>query len=362
MIPLVKSYLPPKKVLMKSLEDVLYSGYIAQGEAVDQFENEFSKFIGNKYCLSVNSGSSALHIALILCGVKEGDEVISTPITAEPTNTVIAQTGAKIVWGDIDMKTGNLCPKDVERKITKKTKAIMAVAYAGMPIDIQQFKKIEKKYNIPVIEDCAHALGASYKNKKLGNHFDYTIFSFQAIKHLTTVDGGMLCVSGAKKFKESKLIRWFGLDKNKTRFENNIKVQGYKYHMNNINASIGSVQLRYFDKVLNSYIENGKYFDNALRNIDGLELMEYYEHSEPSYWLYTMKVKNRDSFIKMMKSNGIMASPLHKRNDIHSIFKNSKTYLPNVESFNKEWVHIPCGWWVSHKDRKFITDTIKQGW
>lgn len=362
MIPLVKSYLPPKKILMPELENVLYSGYIAQGEAVDTFEHEFAQFIGNKNCLSINSGSSALHIALILAGVTQNDEVISTPITAEPTNTVIAQTGAKIVWADIDLKTGNLCPKDVEKKITKKTKAIMAVAYAGMPIDIAQFKKIEKKYNIPIIEDGAHALGASYKNKKLGNHFDYTIFSFQAIKHLTTIDGGMLCVKNAKKYKESKLIRWFGLDKNKTRFENDISVQGYKYHMNNINAKIGSVQLKYFDKVLHAYIDNGKYFDSALKNINGLELMEYYDYSEPSYWLYTMKVKKRARFIKMMESSGIMASPLHKRNDVHSIFKQSKTNLPNVDSFNKEWVHIPCGWWVSHKDRKFIADTIKRGW
>ena len=362
MIPLVKSYLPPKKVLMKSLEDILYSGYIAQGEAVDQFENEFSKFIGNKYCLSVNSGSSALHIALILCGVKDGDEVISTPITAEPTNTVIAQTGAKIVWGDIDMNTGNLCPKDVESKITKKTKAIMAVAYAGMPIDIKKFKEIEKKYKIPVIEDAAHALGASYKKQKLGNHFNFTIFSFQAIKHLTTIDGGMLFLSNKKQYEKAKLIRWFGLDKNKTRLKNNISLQGYKYHMNNINATVGSVQLKYFDKILGAYIDNGKYFDHALRNINGLELMKYYNYSEPSYWLYTMKVKNRSRFIKMMESNGVMASPLHKRNDIHSIFKQSKTNLPNVDNFNKEWVHIPCGWWVSKKDRKLITDLIKKGW
>ncbi len=362
MIPLVKSYLPPKKYLMTELENILYSGYIAQGESVDIFESEFAKFIGNKNCLSVNSGSSALHIALILCDVKAGDEIISTPITAEPTNTVIAQTGAKIVWGDIDIKTGNLCPKDVEKKITSKTKAIMAVAYAGMPINVKEFKKIEKKYKIPVIEDGAHALGASYKNQMLGNHFDYTIFSFQAIKHLTTIDGGMLCVKNSKKYQKSKLIRWFGLDKNKTRFENNIKVQGYKYHMNNINATVGSVQLKFFDKVLKAYIDNGKYFDNELKNIDGLELMEYYKDSEPSYWLYTMKVKNRNRFIKMMESHGIMASPLHKRNDVHSIFKQSKTNLPNVDAFNKEWVHIPCGWWVTHKDRKFIADTIKKGW
>ena len=124
MIPLIKTLLPPREILMPKLEEVLYSGYVAQGDAVDLFEKEFAIFIGNKNCLSVNSGTAALHIALILAGVEPGDEVISTPITAEPTNTVISQTGAKIVWADIDLKTGNICTIDIEKKITSKTKAI----------------------------------------------------------------------------------------------------------------------------------------------------------------------------------------------------------------------------------------------
>ena len=127
MIPLVKTYLPPRDILMPKIEEVLYSGYISQGDVVDKFEDKLAEYIGNPYCLTVNSGSSALHIALLLVGVKAGDEVISTALTAEPTNTVISQTGATIVWADIDLKTGNICPKDVKNKITSKTKAIMVV-------------------------------------------------------------------------------------------------------------------------------------------------------------------------------------------------------------------------------------------
>lgn len=362
MIPLIKTLLPPKEILIPKLEEVLYSGYIAQGEIVDQFENEFSKFIGNNNCLSVNSGSSALHIALILAGVEPGDQVISTPITAEPTNTVITQTGAKIVWGDIDLITGNLCPDDVERKITDKTKAIMAVDYAGIPINIKRFQEIEKKYGIPVIQDSAHALGASYNGKKLGNHFQYTTFSFQAIKHLTTVDGGMVSIKDDEEFEKAKLIRWFGIKKGVSRLENNIQVQGYKYHMNNVNATIGLVQLESFEQTLSKYIENGKYFDEALKNIEGIELMKYYPESQPSYWLYTMKVKRREDFIKMMAENDVMASELHKRNDLHSIFAESKCKLPNVDEFEKSWVHIPCGWWVTKEDRERIVEVIKKGW
>ncbi|WP_321317234.1 DegT/DnrJ/EryC1/StrS family aminotransferase [Labilibaculum sp.] len=362
MIPLIKTLLPPKEILMPRLEEILYSGYIAQGEAVDQFEMEFSKYIGCKNSLSVNSGSSALHVALILAGVKPGDEVISTPITAEPTNTVIAQTGAKIIWADIDPNTGNICPDDVERKITSKTKAIMVVDYAGIPVNIKRFQEIEKKYGVSVIEDAAHALGASYEGEKLGNHFKYTTFSFQAIKHLTTVDGGMVCIKDDAEYEQAKLIRWFGISKGVSRLENDIKAQGYKYHMNNINATIGLVQLETIQSIVDQYIDNGKYFDKALQNVAGVQLMGYYDNSEPSYWLYTMKVERRDAFVQMMADNGVMASELHKRNDLHSIFSASKCELLNVDAFEKEWVHIPCGWWVSNEDREEIVSLIKKGW
>ncbi|AVC43800.1 pyridoxal-5'-phosphate-dependent protein [Francisella tularensis subsp. novicida] len=362
MIPLIKTLIPPKEKLMPKLEEVLYSGYVAQGDVVDEFEKKLSEYIGNKYCLSVNSGSSAIHIALILAGVKPGDEVISTVITAEPTNTVISQAGAKIIWADIDPKTGNICPEDVEKKITNKTKAIVVVDYAGMPVNIDRFLEIEKKFGITVIEDAAHAFGAMYDGKKLGNHFKYTIFSFQAIKHLTTVDGGAVCIKDQEDFEKAKLIRWFGISKAVTRKENDIKIQGYKYHMNNVNATIGLVQLENIDSIINTYVENGKYYDEALKDVKGVELMEYYPKSKPSYWLYTMKVKDKDAFMKMMAQNGIMASDLHKRNDLHSIFKDSKTTLPNVDNFEKEWVHIPCGWWVSPEDREYIVNTIKKGW
>lgn len=362
MIPLVKTLLPKKELLMPRLQEILYSGYIAQGEAVEQFENQFAHYIGNDKCVAVNSGSSALHIALILAGVKAGDEVISTPITAEPSNTVIAQTGAKIVWADIDTDTGNICPNDVERKITNKTKAIVVVDYAGMPVNISRFQEIEQKHNIPIIEDAAHALGASYGGKKLGNHFNYTVFSFQAIKHLTTVDGGMICLKKQEDYEQAKLIRWFGLSKDVSRKENDIKLQGYKYQMNNVSATIGLVQLENIAPIMEGYINNGKYFDKELQNTKGIELMHYYPQSQPSYWLYTLKVERKADFIKMMTENGVMASDLHRRNDTHSIFAASKTALPQTDKFEKQWVHIPCGWWLSNTDREMIVELIKKGW
>ena len=132
--------------------------------------------------------------------------------------------------------------------------------------------------------------------------------------------------------------------------------------MNNVNATIGLVQLESLNNTIDTYIDNGKYFDKELKGVAGLELMNYYQNSQPSYWLYTLKVERRGDFINMMSENGIMASELHKRNDVHAIFSSSKCELPNVDQFDQTWVHIPCGWWVTPKDRKKIVDCIKKGW
>ena len=172
----------------------------------------------------------------------------------------------------------------------------------------------------------------------------------------------MICLRDKKDYEEAKLIRWFGINKGCSRLENDIKIQGYKYHMNNINATIGLVQLENINNVIDKYIKNGRYFDEALKGVKGLELMNYYPNSQPSYWLYTLKVENRDEFIKMMSDNGIMASELHKRNDSHSIFKESKVKLKNVDDFSRKMVHIPCGWWLTSEDRERIVSIIRKGW
>lgn len=362
MIPLVKTNLPPRESLMPKLEDVLYSGYVAQGAKVEEFELAFRNYIGSGYSLSVNSGTAALHISLILAGVQSGDEVISTALTAEPTNVAIKMVGAKIRYADIDFSTGNINPESIIDNINDSTKAIMVVDYAGVPVNVGIIQEISKQYQIPIIEDAAHALGSSVWGKKTGNHFPFTIFSFQAIKHMTTIDGGVLQLSDSSLYQDAKLIRWFGIDKSKTRLENNIRRQGYKYHMNDVTATIGLVQLEIIDRVVEIHIENGKYFDQELKKIPGVSLLEYYPGTSPSYWLYTLKVEDRDGFIKKLAEEGITASELHKRNDLHEYLKDFDCELPNLERFYREMVHIPCGWWIDLEAREKIVNVIKSGW
>lgn len=362
MLPLVKTSIPVREILMPRLEEVLYSGYVAQGDVVEEFERKFEEYIGGGNTLSLNSGTAALHIALILAGVKEGDEVISTALTAEPTNVAIKMVGAKVRWADIDYSTGNISADSIEKAINQTTKAIIVVDYAGIPVDVERIQELSKKYNIPVIEDAAHALGAKYKGKKTGNHFPFTVYSFQAIKHLTTIDGGALQILDSDLYEKAKIIRWFGLDKKHNRMDNNITFQGYKYHMNNVNATIGIIQLETIENLVQKYIDNGKFFDEHLKGVKGVELVEYYPNSEPSYWLYTLKVEDRNGFIKMMAENGIIASELHKRNDLHTYLNDYQTELPNLDLFYSKMVHIPCGWWVTEEDRVKIVKLMKGGW
>ena len=362
MLPLIKTYIPPREILMPKIEEVLYSGYIAQGEVVENFERKFEDFIGSGYTLSLNSGTAALHIALILAGVKEGDEVISTAMTAEPTNVAIKMLGAKVRWADVNYETGNIAPKAIENAINEKTKAIIIVDYAGTPVDVKSIQEISLKYNIPVIEDAAHALGTTYNGKKSGNHFPFTVFSFQAIKHLTTIDGGALQIQDKELYEKGKLIRWFGLDKKLSRLDNDIQIQGYKYHMNNVNATIGLVQLETIEELLQKYRTIGKYLDLKLKGLSGLETVVHYPNSESSYWLYTLKVDRRDDFIKMMADNGFMASEIHKRNDLHTYLNDYPAEMPNLDKFYSRLVHIPCGWWVTKEDCDKMIELIKKGW
>ena len=362
MIPLVKTNIPSRDKLMPELEKVLYSGYVAQGERVELFERAFEKYIGSGHSLSLNSGTAALHIALILAGVREGDEVISTALTAEPTNVAIKMTGAKIRYADIDPETGNISPESIRQNINGATRAIVVVDYAGIPVNVTAIQAISKQYCIPVIEDAAHALGARFNGEKAGNHFPYTVFSFQAIKQLTTIDGGMLQIASEAEYEKAKLIRWFGIDKKLGRLDNNIQFQGYKYHMNNVNATIGLIQLESIEAINAMHIENGKHLDEELKDLTGIELIKYYPLSEPSYWLYTLKVENRDGFIRKLTGEGIMASELHKRNDLHDYLSDFHQQMPSLAEFYSKMVHLPCGWWVGKEDLELIVSTIKGGW
>ena len=219
-----------------------------------------------------------------------------------------------------------------------------------------------KETGIPVIEDAAHCLGGKYNGKIIGSNSRFTCFSFQAIKQLTTVDGGAIAFNSPDDVTPARKLRWFGLDKKISRLENDITRAGYKYGINNLTGIIGQINLKHTSDVLAKYVSNGKYFDEHLKGVSGVTLVPYYQNTEPAYWLYTMKVENREDFMKMMEGIGVTASPLHHRSDTHSVFAESKCELPQMDDWYSKFVHIPCGWWVDEESREMIVDCIKKGW
>jgi perosamine synthetase len=361
-IPLFKVFMPPEGELMPRLRDLLYSGQISEGPPVYEFENRFSKLVELPNILSFYSGTAALHTALILAGVEPGDEVISTPMTAEPTNMAILHAGGKIVWADVDPRNGNICPVSVSTQITAKTKAVMVVHYGGIPVSLDAIQSAARKVGIPVIEDAAHALGARYGGKTVGSSSEYTMFSLQAIKHMTTVDGGMLACRRSEDLPPGRKIRWFGIDRSASRTEVDVSSVGYKYHMNNLNATIGLVQLNWIRDLIDSHIRNGRYFDRHLQGIPGIELCQWDATAEPSYWFYTILAERRNDLSRYLTEKGISNSQAHRRNDWHSVFSSSRRELPGVDAFYSKMLHIPCGWWITDEDRERIVETLRSGW
>ncbi len=361
MIPLVKVGLPPKETLMPELENVLYSGMIGEGEAVYEFERKFQKQFELKNSMAMSSGTGALHSSLILSGVKPGDEVITTSMTAEPTNIAILQVGAIPVFADVDVLSGNIDPASIERKITSKTKAILIVHYAGIPVRLNEISNISRQYNIPLIEDCAHALGAKYSGVGVGNIGDFGIFSFQAIKHMTTVDGGFLSIKDERFLRDAKKFRWFGLEKGVARTEVDITSIGYKYNMHNVAAAIGLAQLDVISEKISKHVSNGKYFDQNIPRIPGLEVPTFDAEAEPSYWLYTVLSDDSDNIESCLKDIGVQASKLHRPNHQHSIFNQYAGDMPQLDEYYKRMIHIPCGWWVSDEIRQNIIDVLRKG-
>jgi dTDP-4-amino-4,6-dideoxygalactose transaminase len=361
MIPLVKVAMPPKSVLMPALESVLYGGMIAEGEHVYHFEELFSERFGLPGTLATSSGTGALHIAFELAGAGPGAEIITTSMTAEPTNTTILQAGATPVFADVDPLTGNVDPASVESLITPRTRAICVVHYAGYPGELGALRRIADAHGISLVEDCAHALGAKYNGQSVGTIGDSAIFSFQAIKHMTTVDGGALVLKNPAQIPEAKRLRWFGLTKGVPRTEVDIQKPGYKYNMSNVAGILGQKQLLGIDALLERHIANGRYYDAALSSVPGVQPAIIAQGAEPSYWLYTLLADDSGDVERRLTDIGVMASKLHRPNHFHSVFAPYRRAMPGLDEFYRRLVHIPCGWWVGDEDRARIVDALKRG-
>jgi len=218
-----------------------------------------------------------------------------------------------------------------------------------------------------VIEDCAHAFGSMYKGKPIGSYGNFATFSFQAIKHLTSIDGGLLICPENDFYKRAKLLRWYGIDRDDNRkdfrCESDISEWGYKFHMNDVNAAVGMANLKEVDaNVISKTKANAHYYNEQLKDVKGVTLLENKEGHDSSYWIYTIKVDRQDDFMSMMKEKNIMVSRVHERNDKHSCVKDFAASLPNLDKVVKQMICIPNGWWITEDERQYIVECIKGGW
>lgn len=356
MIQLFKVHTPA--AIDKPLLETLHSGYITQGPKVEEFEGRVAEFLGTDHVVSLNSGTSALTLAMRLAGIGPDDEVISTAMTCTATNLPVLSLGGKLVFADVDPVNGNISAESIQKLITKKTKAILFVDWGGMPADLEEIMSIARAHDLKVIEDAAHAFGAEYKGKKVGSIADFTCFSLQAIKHITTGDGGILTCKDPADYERAKVLRWFGIDRSKngldSRIDQDIEEYGYKFHMNDLNATIGIVQMDHVESVLQAHRNNARYYEQHLdnyfvRNVDPKD-------RRSAWWLYTLILpskRERDAFKKYMNDGGVMANQVHKRNDEYTVFKpfadrklNGAT-LDGLDYFADRMICIPVHWGLS---------------
>ena len=348
--------------------DTLGSRWIGQGPKVDRFETEFR----NKFCdslpgVSVGSGTDALHLAYLLADIKSEDEVIVPVFTCTATNIPLLYIGAKVVFADVEKDTLNIDVEHVRTLINEKTRAIVCVHYGGLPCNMDELNAIAKEYGIPVIEDAAHAVGAEYKGTPVGAISDFTMFSFQAIKHITTGDGGFLSFKDEELLDKSKRLRWFGIDRSAKQmgvWENDIKEIGYKYQMTDISAALGLASLEEFDQtfelrrsLLETYVE-------GFKGVDGIELIggEGYEDRVHAAWLCTVLVDNRrDLQIKLLEE-GIESNQVHYRNDRYSIFGGRRNDLPNMDELEDNYLVLPLHTAMKVADVERIVSVVKSGW
>lgn len=341
-----------KEDILKELSNTLSGKWIGEGPKVKLFEQKFGEFLGADYPVMVNSCTAALHLAYILAGAKKGTEVITPVFTCSATTHAIMFTGAKPVFADIK-DDFTIDPWDVSKKMTGRTVAIVAVDYAGKRCDY----KALKRFGLPIIADKAQSL-------IYDKDIDYNCFSFQAVKSMTTADGGCLVTKTKNDCNRAKRLRWFAIDRESNTKENNtrevianVSEVGYKYQMNDIDACLGLAALKHIGDDLSYRKELVDVYNELLNGISGVEIVD---NSDSSNWLYTILVDNRKKFFEEMNKHGIETSMAHARNDKVDIFKKFKNKCPKMDELEGKYVCLPLNPKITTKDVEKICKIIKK--
>jgi len=354
---------------IKAVAEVLKSGWIGLGPKTKEFEEKFAEYVGVDYAVGVNSCTAALHLALKVMDV-EGGEVITSPLTFISTNHAILYNNSTPVFADVESDTLNIRVDEIEKLISPKTKAILVVHYSGHPCDMDPILNIARVKNIKVVEDAAHATGAEYKGRKIGSISDATCFSFHAVKNLATGDGGMITIKKEDLLIRLKKLYWLGIsrgtwDRTKSsayKWEYNVEELGYKYHMNDIMAALGLIQLSKIEKTNERRRQISEQYNEAFANLDWIETPVEKQYAKSAHHNYVIKVLNgkRDKLITYLAESGISASVHYIPNHLYEMYKPYYRKLPVAESVWKKLVTLPLFPDLKDTEVDFIIDKIKK--
>lgn len=364
----------------KEIEEVvktLKSGWLSTGPRVARFEEDFENYIGCKCAIALNSCTAGLHLALEIAGIKEGDEVITTPLTFASTANVIIHQGATPVFADVERETGNIDPEEIKKKITKKTKAIIPVHLYGRPCRMDEIMKLAEENNLLVIEDAAHAVEARYGNKKIGNIGDLTAFSFYATKNVVTGEGGMLTTNNDEWAKRLRVLRLHGLSKDAwKRYSQegftpyDILYPGYKYNMMDIQAALGIHQLKRVEENLKIREKYFKIYNQAFSNIPEIETPIEEKNIHHARHLYTILLKleklkcDRNQFAAALQAEnigiGIHFLALHLSSYYKKRFGYKKEDFPNAEYISDRTISLPLSTKLTKEDINDAIDGVRK--
>jgi perosamine synthetase len=356
------------KEAIEAVNEVLRSGWLGLGPKTQAFEKAFAEYVGAPYCVGLNSCTSALHLGLRLLDLPPGSEVITTPLTFVSTNHVILYEKCKPVFADIQPDTGNLDVKSVSKRITERTRAIILVHYGGYPCDLAEFYTLAGNLGIPIVEDCAHACGATFKGKRIGSLGEIQAFSFHAVKNLTTGDGGALTIRSEENDSRLRKLRWLGIDSDTFQrtsdrgynWEYLVTEVGFNYYMNDIKAAIGLAQLRHLDEDNDRRAAVAAQYSRELSNVPGIRLLQHKDDRTSSFCMFCVLAERRDKLADKLRAHGVDVSVHYRRNDQYPMFEEQD--LPNAEYFWRRVISLPMHTQLTDEQVDYVTAVIRKGW
>jgi perosamine synthetase len=371
MIPIAKPYLLQDDA--QAAYDTILTGWITQGPRVHEFETEFAAYTGAKYAVAVSNCTTALHLAMIVSGIGEGDEVICPSMSYIATANSIRYVGATPVFAEVDPLTYNIDVRDAEKRITAKTKAILVVHQIGMPADIDSFKELCDKHNLKLIEDAACAVGSSYKGKKIGSHSDLVCFSFHPRKVISTGDGGMITTNREDYAQRLKLLRQHGMSVNdrvrheskQVVFEDHLEV-GYNYRLTDIQAAVGIRQLAKLDWIVEERTKIAEYYLRELKDIDCIRLPQVPRDCITNWQSFSIYIKEncpveRNALMQFLLDDGIATRRGVMNTHRETAYKNYKdVHLPISEDLQDRSIIIPLYVPMDAADSAKVVDCLRK--